>query len=83
MSAHMILEYLGEKEAATKIETAVLDVLKEGKIRTADLGGSSTTREMGSIRSRERSNPFPEVSSIFKLTAGPSAKTSTYVYWST
>ena len=47
MSAHMMLDYLGEKEAAAKIETAVLEVLKEGKIRTADLGGSSTTREMG------------------------------------
>lgn len=47
MSVQMMMDYLGEKEAATKIERAVLEVLGEGKIRTADLGGSSSTREMG------------------------------------
>ncbi len=42
----MMLDYLGEKQAAAKIETAVIDVLKEGKVRTADLGGKATTSEM-------------------------------------
>jgi len=42
----MMLEYLGEKEAAAKIEDAVMKVLNEGKVRTKDLGGSSTTSEM-------------------------------------
>jgi isocitrate dehydrogenase (NAD+) len=46
MAASMMLDYLGEKEAAAKIEKALLSVLKEGKVRTADLGGSSTTSEM-------------------------------------
>ena len=46
MAASMMLDYLDEKEAAAKIEKAVLNLLKEGKVRTADLGGSSTTREM-------------------------------------
>jgi len=46
MAASLMLDYLGEKEAAAKIEKAVLNVLKEGKVRTADLSGSSTTREM-------------------------------------
>jgi isocitrate dehydrogenase (NAD+) len=46
MAASMMLDYLGEKEAATKIEKAVMTVLSEGKVRTADLGGSSTTSEM-------------------------------------
>jgi isopropylmalate/isohomocitrate dehydrogenase-like protein len=46
MAAQMMLDYLGEKEAAAKIEEAVFTVLKEGKVRTADLGGSSTTSEM-------------------------------------
>jgi len=46
MAASMMLDYLGEKEAAAKIEKAVMQVLKEGKVRTADLGGSSTTNEM-------------------------------------
>jgi isopropylmalate/isohomocitrate dehydrogenase-like protein len=46
MAASMMLDYLNEKEAAAKIEKAVLEVLSEGKVRTADLGGSSTTSEM-------------------------------------
>jgi len=46
MAAQMMLDYLGEKEAAAKIENAVMKVLNEGKVRTKDLGGSSTTSEM-------------------------------------
>ena len=46
MAAQMMMNYLGEKEAAEKIENAVMKVLKEGKVRTKDLGGSSTTSEM-------------------------------------
>ena len=46
MAGAMMVEYLGEKQAATKIEKAVIEVLKDGKIRTKDLGGSSTTSEM-------------------------------------
>jgi isopropylmalate/isohomocitrate dehydrogenase-like protein len=46
MAASMMLDYLSEKDAAAKIEKAVIDVLSEGKIRTADLGGSATTTEM-------------------------------------
>jgi isopropylmalate/isohomocitrate dehydrogenase-like protein len=46
MAAQMMLGYLDEKEAAAKIENAVLEVLSEGKVRTKDLGGSSTTSEM-------------------------------------
>jgi isocitrate/isopropylmalate dehydrogenase len=40
------LDYLGEKKPATQIEKAVIDVLSEGKVRTADLGGSARTDEM-------------------------------------
>ena len=46
MAAQMMMDYLGEEEAATKIENAVMKVLNEGKVRTKDLGGSSTTSEM-------------------------------------
>ncbi|MEM2107811.1 MAG: isocitrate/isopropylmalate dehydrogenase family protein [Candidatus Bathyarchaeia archaeon] len=46
MAAQMMLDYLGEKEAAAKIEKAVIQVLSEGKVRTKDLGGASTTTEM-------------------------------------
>jgi isocitrate dehydrogenase (NAD+) len=46
MAGAMMLDYLSEKTAAAKIEDAVIKVLKEGKVRTADLGGTSTTSEM-------------------------------------
>ena len=46
MAAQMMLDYLGKKAAAAKIESAVMQVLEEGEVRTKDLGGSSTTREM-------------------------------------
>ena len=56
MAGAMMLDYLGEKEAAAKIEKAVLSVLIDGKARTADLGGSSTTTEMSdAIASKIRS----------------------------
>jgi isocitrate/isopropylmalate dehydrogenase len=42
----MMLNHLGERDAAAKIEKAVTKVLSEGKIRTADLGGNATTMEM-------------------------------------
>lgn len=46
MAGAMMMDYLGEKQAATKIKRAVIEVLKDGKIRTKDLGGTSTTSEM-------------------------------------
>lgn len=46
-AASMMLEYLGEKEASWKIEKAVMAVLREGRVKTYDLGGSSKTSEMG------------------------------------
>jgi isocitrate/isopropylmalate dehydrogenase len=46
MAAQMMMDYLGEKTAAMKVENAVMQVLKEGKVRTKDLGGTSTTSEM-------------------------------------
>ena len=46
MAGSMMLDYLSEKVAAAKIENAVISVLAEGKVRTADLGGSASTDEM-------------------------------------
>ncbi len=46
MAASMMMDWLGEKEAAAKIEKAVTEVLREGKTRTADLGGTAGTQEM-------------------------------------
>jgi 3-isopropylmalate dehydrogenase len=45
LSAAMMLEWLGENEAAKLIEEAVLKVLKEGKTLTPDLKGKANTKE--------------------------------------
>ena len=53
LSAVMMMQYLGENEEAKKLEDALLDVLRQGKILTPDLGGSSKTIEMADeIRSK-------------------------------
>jgi len=46
LASKIMLEYLGEEKAAKKIENAVIDVLKEGKVLTYDLGGTAKTFEM-------------------------------------
>jgi len=46
IAARMMLEWLGEKEMADKLENSVAAVIKEGKVRTYDMGGSSTTLQM-------------------------------------
>lgn len=47
LSAKLMLEHLGEKEKARKLERAVAKVIAEGKTVTYDLGGNAGTREMG------------------------------------
>jgi len=46
-SVRMMLEHLGEEAAAKDFQQALIGNLTEGKIRTADLGGSSKTHEVG------------------------------------
>jgi len=46
LASKMMMEYLSEREAAEIIEKAVTNVLEKGKVRTYDLGGSSTTQEV-------------------------------------
>ena len=46
LSAAMMLRHLGELPAAVAVETAVDAVLRDGTVRTADLGGSSSTGEI-------------------------------------
>jgi isocitrate/isopropylmalate dehydrogenase len=45
LSASMLLDHLGLIDEAHRVERAVAAVLVEQKVRTADLGGSSSTRE--------------------------------------
>jgi 3-isopropylmalate dehydrogenase len=48
LAGQMMLETLGEEHAAALVESAVIEVLREGRVRTRDLGGSSKTSEVGS-----------------------------------
>ena len=44
-SGILMLRYIGEREAADRIENAMLAVFKEGKVRTRDIGGTAKTAE--------------------------------------
>ena len=45
LSALLMLEHIGEAEAAGRIRSAIYGVLGAGKVRTHDLGGSASTTE--------------------------------------
>ena len=42
----LMLDHLGEPEAHTMIVAAITKVLSRGNIRTPDMGGNATTKEM-------------------------------------
>jgi isocitrate dehydrogenase (NAD+) len=44
-SAILMLSHIEERPAADKIETAMLKIFAEGKVRTRDIGGTSSTNE--------------------------------------
>lgn len=46
LSAVMMLQHIHEDDAATRIQNACRKVMAEGRVRTADLGGKSTTVQM-------------------------------------
>ena len=47
-SGILMLRHLGERESAQRIESAMLSVFEEGKVRTRDIGGESHTDEFAS-----------------------------------
>jgi len=47
LSAKLMLEYLGYRDESLMIDLAVSEVLSDGKVRTPDIGGRSTTSEVG------------------------------------
>lgn len=47
LAAKMMLDWLGETEKGAAVEKATAAVIAEGKVRTYDMGGKSTTLEMG------------------------------------
>jgi len=46
LTARMMVDYLGEKERARRMEAAIAQVIAEGKVRTYDMGGAASTLEM-------------------------------------
>ena len=46
-SGAMMLRHLGEPDAADAVEAAIANVLAERTVRTADIGGAASTRELG------------------------------------
>ena len=47
LSGGMLLENIGEQALGELVERAVTEVLREGRVRTKDMGGTSTTSDMG------------------------------------
>ena len=46
LAAKMMLDWLGDAERAMKVENAVAEVVREGTVRTYDMGGSAGTLDM-------------------------------------
>ena len=46
MSVKLMLDWLGEKEDADKLLKAIATVIKEGKVKTYDMGGNNTSLEV-------------------------------------
>ena len=46
LTAKMMLDWLGETDAAGRVEKAVAAVVQEGEVRTYDMGGSASTLDM-------------------------------------
>jgi tartrate dehydrogenase/decarboxylase/D-malate dehydrogenase len=55
-SGAMMLRHFGENDAANAVEGAIASVLASGKIRTPDIGGQSSTRELGAAIEAEISS---------------------------
>ncbi len=46
-SAAMMLDFLGERKASERLEASILENLAQGEVKTPDLGGRATTRQVG------------------------------------
>jgi len=57
LTVKLMLDWLGEGKTATKLEKAVATVVKEGKVKTYDMGGSNTTLEVA----KEISKKFDKI----------------------
>jgi tartrate dehydrogenase/decarboxylase/D-malate dehydrogenase len=52
-SGAMMLEHLGETKAAHAVEQAIFKVLANSGVRTRDIGGTASTKEMGEVIAAE------------------------------
>ena len=52
LAAAMMLDHIGELDAATRVRRAIRDTIVDDNIRTRDLGGSATTEEFGDAVAR-------------------------------
>ncbi len=46
LAVKLMLNWLGETEMANALETAIAKVIAEGKVRTYDMGGDSSTLDV-------------------------------------
>jgi 3-isopropylmalate dehydrogenase len=46
LTSKLMLDWLGENDMASRLETAISTVIKEGKVKTYDMGGSNTSLEV-------------------------------------
>jgi isocitrate/isopropylmalate dehydrogenase len=46
LTAKLMLDWLDEKKMSTHLEAAIAQVIKQGKVRTYDMGGKNTTLEI-------------------------------------
>ena len=53
LSSKMLLDWLGLKSEAVRLENAVAKVLEKGEVRTYDLGGNNSTLEMAEAIAKE------------------------------
>jgi len=56
LASKLMLEWLGEDEKSKNLESAIATVIREGKVRTYDMGGSSSTLEVAEEIARKLSN---------------------------
>jgi isocitrate/isopropylmalate dehydrogenase len=53
LTAKMMMDWLGETELGSRIERATAAVIRQGHVRTYDMGGTATTLEMAEAVARE------------------------------
>jgi 3-isopropylmalate dehydrogenase len=46
LTARLMLDWLGEKDEAARLEAAIAETIADGSVRTYDMGGSDSTLEL-------------------------------------